>query len=444
MRHGLLILDDLGASYWQQGSASADQMFGNSPEHRQACADFLKSESSRSRLRVITNFSSESFSHEMLPRLSMTEKRRLISLRCQQRLESQPWQQNSCIRHPGHPGEVLIIHSAGSRQHLDPWLDALKNVRTSIIGIWSLSALLPGLLPRAQRSWHLIASQHAECWRLSLIQGGRVRHTRWLHGQPEDVAALIHQFTQQSQRLGLSPDKAEAPPQTLIGDSYFLPRQRALATCIQTSAESLSRIIPRRAHRWPRPSFVPIELRAARRAEHLRQAISFLSGTCLLCSIGTGLWAWQQHSAYTAERLRLEEASEALSRQQASRLAALPAWLSAKQAMALADQETSLLAAQSAYARALENISQELANYPGISLSTLSWQQKLPPWQAGDEVLAFQGTIQADGRAPDMELAGFLGALDKHFGKAEYRMQTRDDAQNDWHAVFTHQPGAVH
>ncbi|MBI5919090.1 MAG: hypothetical protein HY849_06930 [Nitrosomonadales bacterium] len=441
----LLTADRLRAWHWNKGVLSAPQSYTGTPEDRARFITFLKQE--RDPVYLMVDLMDEDFHFESLPHLNDIDHRSLIQQRLEHFYPGAPFRLAIRQRQAlgsSHDDEMLystLSHPA----RLTPWLNAIRELKVPLAGIYSVPQLCAGLLPELPSDHVLLFTweEHAGL-RASYFHARRLRFSRLIPTDDLTRTAFteqlrIRQYLHSQHLLPLGPpldviclfhiDDHPALQEILARDHTIncqcldlTQRARALGVTNATpSSDATPVLLHLLATRTPMQHYATDEHTEHFRLRRFRRILFGLSALSLSASV-----AW---SASNFAHLRELDADNAATGNQISQLS--------QQALSLSQNmpslPTSLAEIKSAIAqlgaldkhspppqKTLAGLATTLDAFPDIRVAKLAWQADLPPAQESQppvQTLLLYGKVEdeaADYRAKLDYQQNFRRALIAH------------------------------
>lgn len=131
---------------WHAGKLSAGEYFSNDPDGRDSLAHYLQEHQDPAFLLV--DVIEEDFRHESVPHLVGPSRRGLIDRKFEQYYRNTLFRQARVLHRQsdGRRDDEMLFSALTNPQRISPWLETILNVRTPLIGIYSVPNISTPLL----------------------------------------------------------------------------------------------------------------------------------------------------------------------------------------------------------------------------------------------------------------------------------------------------------
>ncbi|MET0265042.1 MAG: hypothetical protein ABW202_05460 [Duganella sp.] len=429
-RHVLYLSNEqLCAWRWQRGRLAGGACFSADSAGVEAFLDYLEPHA-RTPVWLLTDLIEEDFQRLQLPHVGGRAGAQLLQRRLLQQYRDTPFRHHEIQgREPaGRRDDTVLLSALTNPGAVQPWLDALEQLRVPLAGLYSTTLLSEQLVRKlGWRNQHLLLlSQQSAGWRQSYFQQGQLKFSRLTpaidrDGNPVNIAsetAKTQQFLT-SVRLMARGNVLET---VVIAAAVQLP---ALAEQCSEGPETAFRFEPLEQVAQQLGVAAPDDARTAPLADtmwlgllarnrpashytlgplqryyHLWRArvslyvASATLATVAVCAIGVNLW---QASTAKTEAARLNAEARTFDQRYNAVMAAMPPRVTTTANMRAAINVERMLALQGPTPWPMvAMVSQALEQSPQIRLLQLDWKVDLPGARAGSA----QAVVNNAGGAP--------------------------------------------
>lgn len=395
-----LYLDAGGLSVWQTVRDGAKQIaeFPETPAGLDAFRQFLIT-AGKQHFLLLVNRSEERYLGETMPPLARHERRQLAESRSRRAFPDTPWRCATTSRGRRGQNTSITLMALNNSLPLASWIRHLSDAGTALAGIYSLPQLLPAVQPReeSKATQLLVLSKHRQDCRLTLLEHGQPRATRWIaDDDPTSIDMACHQILVQP---AATVDHQSQPALCIIGPPNW-PQQPLTGKSIHrihVEGDAASPILALPDWRWPKCQFAPAATRALARQRQFSRWCWRLTVLVLVCGLLLSLERLLERRTlqqqFAQEQVHLAQSQQALDALLA-RLA--PSGMDQRQLLQFADDHRRLKAQRTSFTDSLIALGRMLDRSPEIHLERVAWE--IPTQQAlteGQGQLEILGSIQA-------------------------------------------------
>lgn len=388
----------------------SDGQFGRDADDMARFATYLQQHRQRP-FHLLADLADEAMLLDSIPRLRGRDRQTLIARKLGQHFPSSTLRLAVSLGHEKstHHRETLGLSAFTEAGDFAPWLDQIAANDSQLVGLYSVSQLLPGVLAQlGQRAPHcLFLQQGEEVRRETFLRDGQVHFCRIIAAAPGHAAGLAQEAVQlqhyllKQQRIA----RGEALPVFILAAQDNAATPAGLVLQLPAGHTQTRLFLDALAEHPPAAQFASPAQRRAFTLARIRRAASTLATLVLLGSLplAAGNFA-------SAQRLRTEagqwrDKAAALQRDALPVAAAQPAAL-----RHITERYAELIRQQRQPTGAYLKLSRALDQHPDIHLESLDWQA-----DAGRESLVVRGIALASaapsGTSAPAAFAHFVAAL---------------------------------